>query len=175
MKNLICDRRSIRKYSDEKVPYSVAKEIIEIASKAPSWKNQQCWHFVLVDDQKIKEQLADAVPEGNPGRNGIIQAPYAILVLAEPDNSGNLDGKPFYLVDGGIVFSTLMLAAAERGLGTCFVGYVDEQRAKKACNVPQNYRVIGITPLGVAQGMPKEKPRKNFEELTTINAFGKEE
>ncbi|QRN84717.1 nitroreductase family protein [Clostridia bacterium] len=175
MKNVICNRRSIRKYSEDKVPFEVAKEVIEIARKAPSWKNQQCWHFVLVDDQKIKEQLADAIPEGNPGRKGITQAPYVIVVLADPEHSGNLDGKPYYLVDGGIVFSTLMLAAAERGLGTCFVGWVDEESAKKACNVPENYRLIGITPLGVAQYMPEEKPRKEFEELTTINAFGKED
>lgn len=175
MKNIISNRRSIRKYTKDHVSFEAAKEIIEIASKAPSWKNQQCWHFVLVDDPQIREQLADAVPPGNPGRDGILQAPYVIVVLAEPESSGDLDGKPYYLVDGGIVFSTLMLAAAERGLGTCFIGWFEEQDVKRACNVPQSYKVIGLTPLGVPLYLPEEKPRKTFEELTTINAFGKED
>ncbi len=173
MKNII-NRRSIRQYAPESIPFEVAREVIEIASKAPSWKNQQSWHFVLVDDPVIKESLMESVPLGNPGRPALTEAPYVIVVLAEPDQSGELDGKPYYLVDGGIVFSTLMLAATDRNLGTCFIGWFDEATVKKACNVPSSYKVIGLTPLGIPLYLPEEKPRKSFEELTTINAFGKE-
>jgi nitroreductase len=147
MKNIISNRRSIRKYTEDHVSFEAAKEIIEIASKAPSWKNQQCWHFVLVDNPQIREQLADAVPPGNPGRNGLLQAPYVIVVLAEPESSGELEGKPYYLVDGGIVFSTLMLAAAERGLGTCFIGWREESVQRSSELQGNRFDASGCTPV----------------------------
>ena|SRR6056297_1864116 len=167
-------RRSVRKYADEALSFETVREILEIAGKAPSWKNLQCWHFVAVDDPAVKDALYQAVPAGNPGRESLRQAPYVVVVLAEPEESGDLDGKPYYLVDGGIVFSTLMLAAADRGLGTCFIGWFDEDTVRSACDVPASYKVIGLTPLGVPLYLPKEKPRKPLDDLVSHNTFGKE-
>ena len=54
----IKERRSVRKFTDEKVPQEVVKEIVELASYAPSWKNTQTIRYMLVEDRAIIDKIA---------------------------------------------------------------------------------------------------------------------
>lgn len=171
---IIEKRRSIRRYSQRQVDRELVHEVLQLAGQAPSWKNLQPWRFILVDDPEVKRALADCIPEGNPGKPAVIQAPCVVAVVGNPDESGVMDDRPYYLVDCGIAFATLMLAAKDRGLDTCFVGYLDETRALDVMGVPSPFRLVGLTPLGYGEPPEKKRPRRPLKENAFINRFGKE-
>ncbi len=74
-------------------------------------------------------------------------------------------GQEFYLVDAGIVMAHVMLAAREVGLGTCYVGIYDEPRIKDLLEIPPNFRVVGMTPLGYPDQWPAPRPRNELTQM----------
>lgn len=164
-------RRSIRRYKDTPVSKEIVTEILNDARRAPSWKNMQCWRFIVVDDQTVKERIAEAFPEENPGRKAILSAPVCIVVCADPKESGIEDGKEYYLVDTAIAFEHIMLSAYDKGLGTCWMGWMDESKMARALDIPGNIKIIGITPLGYPDKEPRPIPRKELGEITYYNSW----
>jgi len=139
--DVIKNRKSIRKYTPKKVPEDVLKRVLEAARWAPSWANKQCTHYILVDDPDTIPVIA--------GRARSFGAPVYIVAFADPAQSGHKDGKDYYLVDVAISMEHLILAAAAEGLGTCWLGgMLDEALVKKHLGIPDNMRVVAMTPLG---------------------------
>lgn len=170
-KDVIKGRRSIRKYKEDSVPKEIIMDILNDARLAPSWKNMQCWSFVVVDDVDTKAIIAKTLPEGNPGINAVIQAPVCIVICANPEESGIEDGKDYYLADSGIAFEHIMLSAYDKGLGTCWIGWMNEDKVKAVLDIPQNIKIVGITPLGYPDQDPKPRPRKNLNEIIYHNKW----
>ena len=56
---MIKERRSVRKYKDEKVDRETMREIVDIARWAPSWVNYQIARYTLVDDEEIIKEIAE--------------------------------------------------------------------------------------------------------------------
>jgi len=168
------ERRSVRKYQpDQEVPVEKLKRVLEAARVAPSWKNLQCWRFIIVREPELKKQLAESMPESNPARKAVGQtAPVVIVLCAEPSQSGKQDGKDYYMLDAGLSMQQLMLAAHAEGLGTCWVGLFDEEKVKKACGVPEDYRVVALTPLGFPDVKPSTRTRKELVEITFTEKWG---
>ncbi len=168
----IHNRSSIRKYKSDPVPEEKITKTLEAAQAAPSWANRQCWRFIVVDDEGTKENLAASLPEGNPAAKGILQAPVVIVLCADPSASGSIDGKDYYLLDAGLAMQQLMLAARAEGLGTCWVAWMEEDKIREACSVPEGYRVVGLTPLGFPEKEAKPTPRKNLSEIAFKDQWG---
>jgi nitroreductase len=143
--NVIKNRRSIRKYKPDPVPDEEIEYVLNAARLAPSWKNQQCWRYVVVKDKEKIEKIASARPKS---QDWLREAPVMIVACADPDDSGHREGKDYYLVDIGISFEHLLLAARDRGLGTCWIGGFDEKTVKDSIEAPDNIRIIAYTPLG---------------------------
>jgi len=162
---VISRRRSIRKYRSDAVPEADIEYILEAARLAPSWANTQCWKFVVVTDQKIKDDLALA------GNSWIAQAPVIIVACADPSKPGVKGSQQYYMLDIGIAMEHLVLAAANKGLGTCWIGAFDEEIAKKALDVPDNIRVVATTPLGYPDQNPDARPRKKLSEIVCYNKY----
>lgn len=157
----ITGRRSIRAYTDRPVSGETLQRILEKAARAPSWKNQQCWRLLVVEPGAARERLAAAVHPDNPGRPGLLQAPLALVLLADPRESGDHQGKPYYLMDCGIFLQTLMLAARDEDLGTCVIGWFDEDAVRRALPVPPELRVVALTPLGTPDQDPRDRGRRS--------------
>jgi nitroreductase len=157
--DVVRQRRSIRKYRPDPVPQAKLDAVLEAARLAPSWANGQCWTFVVVTDAKVKNALARA------GNEWIEHAPVIIAACADRANSGEKEGQGYYLLDIGIAMEHLILAAAEQGLGTCWIGWFDEGKAKKALGVPKDIRVVALTPVGYADEAPEPRPRKSLGEM----------
>lgn len=157
-------RRSIRRYEEREVGDEQLTQVLEAARCAPSWKNQQAWQFMVVKDPGKRRELADIL-EGNPSGKGIAQAPVLIVVCADPALSGVGNGKEYYMADIGIVMDHIMLEAADLGLGTVFIGLFDEDRVRQALGVPDQFRIVGMTPLGYPAKEPRPIPRKELDEL----------
>ncbi len=167
------DRRSIRKYKETPVEAAKIEQILNAARLAPSWKNMQCWRFLVIDDQEKKAALLQAFPEDNPGCRAIATAPVIIVVCADPAESGVENGIEYYIADTAIAFEHLCLAAHALGLGSCWMGWFDEAAIRTALAIPENIRVVGITPLGYPDQEPKARPRKSLSEITFYNHWEK--
>lgn len=167
-------RRSVRKYKTEDVSEEKLKKVLEAARIAPSWSNLQCWRFIVVRDGEVKKELGASMPDNNPAKKAVGEtAPVVVVLCANPKESGDQDGKDYYLLDAGLAMQQMMLAAQAEGLGTCWVALFDEAKAREACSVPEDYRVVGLTPLGYPEKQPSARPRKEFGEIIFNEKWGK--
>ncbi|MEM3028827.1 MAG: nitroreductase family protein [Thermoproteota archaeon] len=118
--------------------------VLEAARLAPSAVNRQPWYFIIVTDQKIKEKLKSAYP-----RDWFSSAPVIIVACTSPREAWvRKEGEEYWKVDIAIAMQNLVLIAWEETLGTCWIGAFDEQEVKKALGIPQEIRVVAMTPLG---------------------------
>ena len=96
---------------------------------------------------------------------GVKQAPVLIVLCALPEASALHEGKEYFLVDAGIAMEHIVLAAAAQNLGTCWVGFFNEDEIKQLLHIPEKVRVVAMSPLGypdksetgASSRMPHEK------------------
>lgn len=169
---VIRDRRSIRKYKDTPVEREKIEQVLDAARLAPSWKNMQCWRFLVLTDAAKRASLLAAFPDDNPGKKAIAMAPSVIVVCADPAESGVENGIEYFIGDTAIAFEHLCLAAHGLGLGTCWMGWYDEAAVKAALGIPEGIRIIGMTPLGYPDQEPKPRPRKELAEIAFFESWG---
>jgi len=179
----ISTRRSIRKYKTEPVDTTTLNKVLDAARLAPSWKNSQCRHLVVVQDTEIKEKIADCLIAGksfeNPGKKAIHQAPVLIIACAEIGKSGMNGGMyatdkgDWFMYDTALAMQNLSLAAHSLGLGTVHLGLFDAGKVSAILKIPASYRVVAMTPLGYPDEKPGIVPRKELTEIVSWNTFGK--
>jgi len=167
----IRERRSIRKYKEMPVEREKIEQVLDEERLAPSWKNLQCWRFLVLTDAGKKEAMLSAFADDNPGKKAFLQAPVAIVVCANPAESDLSHGIEYYVADAAIAFEHICLTAHALGLGTCWMGLFDEAEMKAKLNIPDGMRVVGITPLGYPDQEPKARPRKELSEIVFFDEW----
>jgi nitroreductase len=158
----IKNRRSIRKFQKKEIPEKIIDQLIEALIWAPSAGNLQSRKFYFVFNQEIKEKLVRAALE----QNFIAQVPLVVVGCADEKTALRYGerGKNLYSVcDVATSIQNLMLLAAEKGLGTCWIGAFDEKEVSKILNLPENLRPIAIIPVGYPAEKPKALPRVSKE------------
>ena len=111
----IITRRTIRKYTDEKVSDDVIKELLSAAMSGPSAVNQRPWQFIVVTDRAQLEALADAIKTGRYLKN----SPLAIVVCGDMELE---KAKGYWVQDCSIASQNILLTAHAKGLGAVWVG-----------------------------------------------------
>ena len=159
--DVIKTRRSIRKYKGTPVPRESLMKILEAARIAPSAGHRQPWHFVVVEDKETIEKLA--------GRSKwAAEAPVMIVGLADPVTSPS-----WSLNDMGIAFEHIVLTATSLGLGTCWMGQTKrDSEVKELLGIPDELKVIALTPLGEPDEVKEPKARKSLEEIVSWGKYG---
>jgi len=157
-------RRSVRKYEETELSDDQVNQVLEGAIYAPSWANKQGWQIMVVKSAETRAKVSEVL-EGNPGARAVATAPVLLVVCMDPGASGVLKGKEYYMVDAGILMDHLMLEAADIGLGTVFVGMFDEDKVRGVLGVPDEYRIVGLTPLGVPAKIPGERPHNELADI----------
>jgi nitroreductase len=138
-------RRSFRVYKPEMPGKDKIQRILKAARLAPTWANMQGVHYIIVKEPEKVKSLWKAIEQ----ETKFIKAPMFIVGAISPVGSGsNKSGEKYYGVDFGICFEHLVLAAAAEGLGTCWIGWFNEEKIKNLLNIPKKYKVMGLTPLG---------------------------
>ncbi len=158
--DVISARKSVRGYTDKPVEEEKLSKILEVARLAPSWANKQCCRYIVVKDKTKIQELSERF-------DWLKKALVIIVACADPKDSGDRNGMNYYLVDVGISMQQLVLAATNLELGTCWIGAFDEAKVKKALGVPENIKVVAMTPLGYPaekEGIGSGK-RKPLEEI----------
>lgn len=165
-------RRSLRTYLSTPVEQEKLEYVLECARLAPSWKNLQCWRFIVVEDLEQRQALANAFQETNPGRKALTQAPLNIVLCAVPAESAVWEDKDYMMLDAGLAMEHLILAAAEQGLGTCWQGLFSEKEVRNTLKVPENVRIIAMSPLGYPAETRRPRPRKDMQEIVFKGIWG---
>ena len=175
---VIGERRSVRRFKEDPVPDEILKEVLEAARWAPSWANTQVCRYIVVRDQRIKKELSDALPPGNPAKAAVVEAPLVICIYAKREVSGFYKGTPatdkgdWFMFDAGIAMEHVALAAWNFGLGTVHVGMFDAKKAEEALKIPEGFSMVEMTPLGYFAAVPRPTPRKPLKDLVSLNTCG---
>jgi nitroreductase len=166
---IIRDRRSVRRYNGDPVPEETLARVLEAARLAPSAKNLQPWKFVVVRDRATKIGLAKASFE----QSFMSEADIVVAACGFPDKAYPRQGRYMnsWPIDLAIAFEHLILQAADEGLGTCWIGAFDETAVKTVLGVPEDVKVMAMTPLGWPAESPLPRGRKAMEEIVSYDRY----
>jgi len=168
---LVLNRRSVRKYLPKPVVRELIDQCLEAARLAPSACNSQPWQFIIVDDEKAKNQLCEAAFGGIYSSNKFVKnAPVIIVIITDQKSYKVKVGELFRnlkyaLIDIGIAGEHLALKATDLGLGTCWLGWFSERGVKKALNLPKSARVDIMFSLGYPADSERPKKRRTLDEI----------
>ncbi len=170
----IKSRRSIRKFTDEKVSREVMQEVIDAARFAPSWKNTQIARYTVIENEELKATLANECMSGFEFNTKTLNRAAAVVVVSyvtkrcgyERDGSfSTTKGDRWEMFDAGIATQTFCLAAHEKGLGTCIMGIFDEDKVAEAIQLDENQKVGAVIAIGYPAIEVDAPPRKEVEVL----------
>ena len=157
------DRYSVRGYSGRPLEQEKLDYVLECARLAPSATNAQPWMLYVVKDEKVRECICKSYP-----REWMAQAPILIVVCVKDNGAWvrSFDGVNHADIDGAIITEHLCLAAADCGLGTCWVCNFNPEICSEALELSEELRPIAIIPLGypATDNIP-EKKRKPMDEI----------
>lgn len=191
--DVVKERRSVRKYKDQPIEKRDILKVLEAANWAPSAMNWQPWEFMVVSGEWLKqlgESYKGIVAEFArsqydkdnskvPSNDDFIKfaaayggAPVVIVVLSRRSSEHN--EQKAALESACAAMENLVLAAADLGLGTCWMTgpLRDEVSLRKILSISDDREIIAVTPLGYPAVMPKPIPRVDPELKEKIKWIG---
>lgn len=165
----IRDRFSVRRFQDKPLKKDLLDEILEAASLAPSARNIQPCKFVVVKDEEKRKKLTDICK----GQKFVAEAPVTIAICATNTDYVMTCGQPAYTVDAAIAGEHIALQAAELGLGTCWIGAFYHDKMAELINLPSDYRIVALMPIGYPDMKRGNRQLKSIQELVVWDNFAK--
>ena len=158
-------RRSIRKYKPDAVPEEDLHTILQAGRWAPSASNKQPWHFIIIQNEEMRKQLADIHVFGRFMR----ESPVVIVVLGDPKKHPR-----YHLADPHQAVQNMLLAAHALGLATCWMGVRDtdfEPQFRTVLGVPEELRVVCSVSLGYGN-QERTSTRVPLGDITSWERYG---
>lgn len=151
-------------FRPDAIPEDDLSYIMECVRLAPSAVNLQPWHFLLITNTPLLEQLAACYD-----RPWFRTAPACFVVTCRKGEEWirKSDGKRHGDIDIAIATEHLCLSATERGLGTCWVCNFDVARCASLLSLPADEVPAVLVPIGYPADRPSEKKRKELNEIFT--------
>jgi nitroreductase len=158
---LVRGRHSVRAYKPDPVAKEDLQQILQDACLAPTAANRQAFQLIVIQTRGRADELRRIYD-----REWFVQAPLVICACAVPGDSWTRsDGKNYSDVDVAIVMDHLILSAASRGLGTCWIGAFDRDAACEVLGLPDGVEPVAFTPVGHPADEPRPKRRKEVSDL----------
>jgi len=155
-------KREIRDYVDRAISDVALLKILEAGRLAPSSKNSQPWHFVVIRNKATLRRISELTPTGAH----IAKASLAIAVL--------MDEAKLPEVDGARAIQNMVLVAWEMGIGSCWVTNFHNDEVKDILGAPQRMKLITVIPFGypAEPSTNRKKIRKGLDEIVHYEKFG---
>ncbi len=182
-------RRMVRSFTGEPVDPACIDEICDLARRGPSAGNTAAVSFLVLEGPRTADYWDTTLPAARRAAfkwPGLLRAPVLIVVWTEPGaylrryqapdkEAANLGRHaddwpvPYWFVDAGAAVMTMLLAAADRGLGACVFGlFQHEDAVRRRFGVPDSQRAVGT----VAIGHPAEDDRASRSARLPRKALG---
>jgi nitroreductase len=159
--DLIRTRYSVRAYRPDPVEEDKLARILEATRLAPTAANRQPFRIIVIATAGREAELGRIYP-----RPWFVQAPLMIAACGVPSESWvRRDGKPYTDVDVTIAMDHLILAAANEGLGTCWIAAFDPAAAREVLRLEPELEPLVFTPLGYPADSPRPKQRRLLADL----------
>ena len=183
---LASSRRSVRRFHPDPIPLSDIEYALDVARHAPSGANRQPWRFLIISDRKTKELIRTRCEEvekrfhekvssslkqwfmekGITWRKPFLtEAPFLILVFGDVS-------QPYWLESVWIAVGYLLLAIEELGYGSLTYTPSETSWAAELLNVPKNYRLQAIIPVGKPMDEKGQEERRALEEVCYLDRWG---
>lgn len=160
-------RLTVREFKPDAVPDSVIRKLLEAGRLAPSSRNLQPWHFIVIKNKDTLRRIAEIASSGR----FIADAPMAIAIAMENADRAELDA--------GRALQQMELVAWEEGLGACFVGLriAEQNRAvKRLLGIPESAVLVTILSFGyrkdAAMGAQGRRNRKPLAQIAHSERYG---
>jgi nitroreductase len=154
---IICNRRSIRKYEDREIENEEIEALLMAGMQAPSARNQQPWRFVVVNEKALLRKLHADIQ----GWSMLDQAAAAIVIVADK----SLLKSPYHILfleDCAACAQNILITACTMGLGACWLGtYPIPERVsavRRVLGVPEVDHIVPFCVISL--GYPAECPEK---------------
>jgi len=156
------ERRSIKKYKEDKVPKEIIEKIVEAGMYAPSGMGMQSSIIIAITNKNLRDKLSKLNAKiMGVDTDPFYGAPVVLVVLAKKD-------IPTHVYDGSLVMENLMLAANSLGIGSCWIHRAKEEfeteegkEILKSLGIEDEYEGIGHCILGYKDEEGNLKPRKD--------------
>lgn len=162
-------RRNVRDFDDRPIGEDDLRRFAEAAWRSPSSMNQQAWTFVVVTDRDALRELSRVWRFA-----GHVAQAGAAIALVAPDE-GDADARETYQYDLGQATMSIMLAAADAGIGSCHAAVDDQALARRVLGVPDGHRAEWLLSLGYPGDRPLapiERPdRRPFEDVVRFGRW----
>lgn len=156
----INERFSCRNFTDKKISDEEVKNILNAARLAPTAVNYQPEHIYVVEDPILLDKLKTAT-------RFTFDAKTIFVVCYDKNVSwhrGN-DGKDHGDIDCAIIATHMMLAVTAMGLGSCYVCSMKENIVKEILDIPSNYVVSCLLPVGYPKEIKPHGSRRSLDEI----------
>ena len=172
MIEILRNRRSIRKYTEQPVEQDKLELLKEAVLRSPSSKNINPWEFIFVDAPDTISQLSRCKPHGV---SPLKTAPLAVVICADETKND------VWIEDCSIASILLQLTAQSVGLGSCWVQIRNrmhsetvsaEKYIQDLLGIPQNFKVLSLITIGYPAKMREGKPFDDLQfEKIRMNRF----
>lgn len=158
----LLNRRSIRKYTDQKISSQDINTMLKAAMYAPSAMNTQAWHFIVIEDKNILLNTLQSIPYAEM----LKQSTAAILVCGDSSIEKN---ESWLLQNCSAVTQNILLSAFGLGIGSCWIGIqgMDEivRNIKHQFKLPENIVPVSLISLGYPDEVVKAEERFKEEKI----------
>jgi nitroreductase len=166
--NAIRSRRDVRQFDERAIPEEHLDRILEAGRRSPSAGNGQPWDFVVVTERELLEELAAVWRYGHIADSAATVA----VVLTRVDGGGRRELQMF---DVGQAVMSMMLVAADLGIGSGHSVVEDEQLARRLLGYPGDRYCAHLVPLGYPAGRPlfplRRPNRRPFADVVHRNRW----
>jgi nitroreductase len=165
--DLVHHRYSVRGYKQDLPEVEKVQKILSAAQAAPTAANRQPFRLVVIHTAGKENDLREVYD-----RDWFVNAPLIICACGISEQAWvRADGRSYLDVDIAIVMDHLSLAAADLGLGTCWVASFDKDAACELLNIPNDAEPIVFMSLGYPADNMGEKERKALKELISYETW----
>lgn len=156
----IISLQSIRSFKSKQIDENILKNILEAARHAPSVHNIQPWHFIVVLDNEIKNELSKGQARF------IEQSAFIVVGCGDPHESPR-----WYEIEVAIAMQNMVLAAWIQGIGSCWVDLGNEEKIRKILGIPDKLKIVSLVAFGYPDKIPKLTWKKSMSEIVHYNKF----
>lgn len=162
--SVIENRRSVRDYNSKRVDKKSIEKILNAGRLAPSAKNRQAWHFIVVLNEKTKDIIAQELQlkTGEIGLktcNVIRDCSALILVF------GDIEDEVMDIQSIGACVENMVLKAYDLGIGSLWIGFILQIEEFLKEKYQTNDKLICGVALGYTDVFPTARPRKELKEM----------